>query len=122
MKLDFFTRAHTINPHHGTNFSSTGTVPPSKWPPCICVFDTETTEDIEQNLEFGCYQFCQLTEKGYEAREEGIFYTDLVSANIAKLNSVIDAYAAKHEANVTEEGLEQLQVRPRTDFVENVLW
>jgi hypothetical protein len=121
MIIDFFTRAHTINPSHSRQLSKTETTAliRSKWPPCILVFDTETTEDIEQNLEFGCYRFCELTERGYATREEGIFLADDIDS---KVSSVVNRYAAKHTAEIIGDGQAQLQVRSRTNFVENVLW
>jgi hypothetical protein len=117
MKLDFFTRVHTINPTRSKK--SKDEVPISKWPECILAFDTETTEDIEQNLEFGCYRFCELTDQGYDTREEGIIFADNLNMSA---RSVIDRYAARHGAEVAGDVPPQLIVRSRTDFVENVLW
>ena len=122
MKLDIFTRAHTINPPLskpvGGYRQETFAVP--KWPPCVLIIDTETTEDIEQRLEFGCYQFCELTEsRGYQPREEVIFLTDDIGT---KSRSVVKRYAATHGPHIIGDGLPQLQIHSRTDFVENILW
>jgi hypothetical protein len=119
MKLDIFTRAHTINPDRPKQDSAKASVPIPKWPPCICVFDTETTEDIEQNLEFGFYQFCVLTESGYETREEGILFADDLGDDA---QFVMNRFAASHPAVIVGDGQEKLQVRSRADFVENILW
>jgi hypothetical protein len=43
----------------------------------VLVLDTETTTDALQTLNFGVYQFCELTAEGkYRCLEEGIFYGD----------------------------------------------
>jgi hypothetical protein len=49
---------------------------PKPWPDYALVWDTETTLDLEQTLNFGVWRFCQLQGAEYVAIQEGIFYRD----------------------------------------------
>src|SRR5712692_2147380 len=49
---------------------------PAKWPEEVLVFDTETTIDTAQKLNFGAYRRCKLRSSGYQCVEEGLFYAD----------------------------------------------
>src|SRR5258706_14993310 len=49
---------------------------PAKWPRYCLVFDTETTIDATQKLNFGCYWRCRLDGSKYRCVEEGLFYAD----------------------------------------------
>src|SRR5713226_6597212 len=46
------------------------------WPSSALVFDTETTTDQSQMLNFGVYIYCQLEHGEYVPKEKGIFYRD----------------------------------------------
>ncbi len=52
---------------------------PKPWPDYALVWDTETTLDLEQTLNFGVWRFCQLQGLEYVAIQEGIFYRDGLS-------------------------------------------
>src|SRR5215470_11288627 len=49
------------------------------WPDYALVWDTETTLDLEQTLNFGVWRFCQLQSTEYVAIQEGIFYRDALA-------------------------------------------
>ena len=70
--------------------------PPKLWPEYALVWDTETTLDLEQTLNFGVWRFCQLRGTEYVAVQEGIFYRDgLADEDI----QTILAYKKKHLAD-----------------------
>jgi len=47
-----------------------------KWPKYCLIFDTETTLDPIQKLNFGTYRRCKLVGNKYDCVAEGIFYRD----------------------------------------------
>ena len=49
---------------------------PRLWPDYALVWDTETTLDLEQRLNFGIWRFCKLQDGAYVSLQEGIFYRD----------------------------------------------
>jgi hypothetical protein len=60
----------------------------AKWPRYCLVFDTETTVDATQRLNFGCYRRCKLEGDKYLCIEEGLFYADdLPPAELKALES-----------------------------------
>lgn len=56
-----------------------------KWPKYCLIFDTETTLDTSQKLNFGTYRRCQLTGNKYVCVAEGIFYRDDLAKSQIKL-------------------------------------
>jgi hypothetical protein len=69
---DVFVRAHTpVREKKERQRRS-----PAKWPRYCLVFDTETTIDATQKLNFGCYWRCRLDGSKYRCVEEGLFYSD----------------------------------------------
>ncbi|HEV2304199.1 MAG TPA: hypothetical protein VGR93_01650 [Candidatus Acidoferrales bacterium] len=90
------------------------------WPDYALVWDTETTLDLEQALNFGVWRFCQLEGAEYVAVQEGIFYRDGLAA---KDIQTILAYRKKHLADDLARGADpQLTVLSRAEFVERVFW
>lgn len=90
------------------------------WPDYALVWDTETTLDLEQTLNFGVCRFCQLQGAEYVTVQEGIFYGDELAA---KDIQTILAYRKKHLADDLARGADpQLTVLSRADFVERVFW
>src|SRR5215471_3745404 len=51
-----------------------------KWPNTILAFDTESRTTLDQSLTFGVWRRCKLVGQKYEVVEEGIFYSDDLSA------------------------------------------
>src|SRR5690242_10568063 len=49
---------------------------PDIWARFAMVFDTETTTDIRQDLNFLWWRFCELKDGAYVCQQEGIVYAD----------------------------------------------
>src|ERR1700730_691359 len=56
-----------------------------KWPEHCLIFDTETTLDSIQKLNFGAYRRCKLVGDKYVCEAEGIFYRDDLPQSQMKL-------------------------------------
>jgi hypothetical protein len=93
---------------------------PKLWPEYALVWDTETSLDLEQTLNFGVWRFCQLRGTEYVAVQEGIFYRDgLAPTDI----QTILAYTQNHLADHLLGGFDpELTVLSRAAFVEKVFW
>jgi len=120
---DLYLRAHTVvaggdieKPEQAVKRSRS----PELWPDYALVWDTETTLDLEQTLNFGVWRFCQLRGTEYVTVQEGIFYRDgLAQDDIQR----IIKYAQKHLASELVNNAEpELKVLSRTDFVERIFW
>jgi len=57
----------------------------AKWPKHCLIFDTETTLDPTQKLNFGAYRRCVLVDDEYRCLQEGIFYRDDLPGSQAEL-------------------------------------
>lgn len=90
------------------------------WPDYALVFDTETTLDLEQRLNFGIWRFCQLRDRKYITIREGIFYRDGLDPKDVQ---TIRSYARKHVGEGLVKGADaELTVLSRSAFVERVFW
>src|SRR5882762_4158525 len=123
MLHDLYLRAHIVVSGKGNEQAEQSVKrlrSPKLWPDCALVWDTETTLDLEQTLNFGVWRFCQLQGTEYVAVQEGIFYRDgLASKDIRK----ILAYKQKHLADGLVNGADpELTVLSRAEFVERVFW
>jgi DNA polymerase type B, organellar and viral len=78
---DIFVRAHTCvrTPNQRDRRWS------PRWPRHCLIFDTETTLDPAQQLNFGSYRRCELVGDKYACVAEGIFYKDDIPENQVKL-------------------------------------
>ncbi|MBZ5526815.1 MAG: hypothetical protein LAN71_02795 [Acidobacteriia bacterium] len=93
---------------------------PKLWPDYALVWDTETSLDLEQTLNFGIWRFCQLRGTEYVAVQEGMFYRDGLAR---KDIQAIHAYQQKHLADRLASGADtELTVLSQTAFVEKVFW
>ena len=93
-----------------------------KWPRYCLVFDTETTVDATQKLNFGCYRRCRLEGDKYLCIEEGLFYADdLPPADIEALENYGDR---KKTAPSVEWFPAQmtLGLMTRSSFVNRIFW
>jgi hypothetical protein len=120
---DLYLRAHIVVSGKGNEQAEQSVKrlrSPKLWPDYALVWDTETTLDLEQTLNFGVWRFCQLQGTEYVAVQEGIFYRDgLASKDIRK----ILAYKQKHLADGLVNGADpELTVLSRAEFVERVFW
>src|SRR5690349_3607391 len=88
---------------------------PRQWklPDAMLVFDTETRTDPTQRLTFGGYRF--LVEE--RCLEEGLVFGDDLPE---KERRVLENYVATHSADVVKEGVPQLQLLTRSQFVDKL--
>ena len=121
---DLYLRAHTVVPGDDTTEQENELAKSPRsvklWPDSALVWDTETSLDLQQTLNFGVWRFCELRDNEYVAVQEGLFYRDgLPSKDI----ETILAYKQKHLANRLAEGAHtELAVLSRAAFVEKVFW
>ncbi len=78
---DIFVRAHTRARARDWSDSRWS----RKWPAYCLIFDTETTLDSAQKLNFGAYRRCKLVGSKYVCVAEGIFHRDELSELAQKL-------------------------------------
>jgi hypothetical protein len=120
---DLYLRAHTVVSGDKEEYeeqSPKRSRSPKPWPDYALVFDTETTLDLEQTLNFGVWRFCQLQGSEYLAIEEGIFHRDELAPN--DLQRIL-AYNQKYLADQLAGGVDsELSVLSRAAFVEKVFW
>ena len=89
------------------------------------VFDTETTSDASQRLNFGCWRYYVDRTDGLPGSccvEEGLFYADDLSQRNPDGFALLQAYVNTHKADVFLGRNDALRLLSRTDFVENVLY
>ena len=93
---------------------------PKLWPEHALVWDTESTLDLEQKLNFGVWRFCELQDGTYVSLQEGIFYRDgLPAKDVQK----VVRYAKNKLADRLVPGAErELVLLTRSDFVERIFW
>jgi hypothetical protein len=120
---DLYLRAHILVPGKTSEQAEQSTKrsrSPKLWPDYALVWDTETTLDLEQTLNFGVWRFCQLQGTEYVAVQEGIFYRDGLDA---KDIQTILTYKKKYLADGLLSGADRdLTVLPRAEFIERIFW
>jgi hypothetical protein len=115
---DIFVRAHTsvrTRPYSDRRWSP-------KWPRHCLIFDTETTLDPAQKLNFGAFRRCKLIGSKYVCIAEGIFHRDDVTN---AQSNVLRKYksdpptlpAIEHFPAET-----QLRLQNRASFIGRVFW
>jgi hypothetical protein len=115
---DIFVRAHTSV---RTKTASDRRWSP-KWPRHCLIFDTETTLDPAQQLNFGAFRRCKLVGSKYVCVAEGIFHRD--DLTVAQSN-VLQRY--KNDPPTLPEiehfpAETQLSLQNRTSFVRSIFW
>lgn len=119
---DLYTRAHIVVPSAAGergNLHAKRSRAPKNWPEHALVWDTETTLDLEQQLTFGVWRFCQLQGDEFVSTQEGIFHRDNMDR---KDVDAIQTYARRHSADLLDAETAKLTVVSRTAFVERILW
>jgi hypothetical protein len=120
---DLYLRAHIVvsgDDNEQKEKSAKRSRSPKLWPDYALVWDTETTLDLEQKLNFGVWRFCQLQGTEYVAVQEGIFYRDGLAR---KQMQTIREYKKRHLADGLINGADrELSVLSRVEFVERVYW
>lgn len=115
---DIFVRAHTsvrTRKQRDRRWSP-------KWPEYCLIFDTETTLDPIQKLNFGTYRRCKLVGHKYLFAEEGIFYRDDLPASQVQL---LERYKLKPKTLPSIElfpAKMNLGLMSRTSFMRRVFW
>jgi hypothetical protein len=120
---DLYLRAHIVVPgaqdedkHQPTRRSRA----PKLWPDYALVWDTETTLDLEQTLNFGVWRFCRIQGAEYVTAQEGVFYRDGLAA---KDIQTILAYKQKHWADGLASGAKgELTALSQSEFIERIFW
>jgi hypothetical protein len=93
-----------------------------KWPKHCLIFDTETTLDPAQKLNFGAFRRCKLVGSRYVCVEEGIFHQDDVTD---AHRNVLQRYQSNPPTLPEIEHFPaktQLTVQNRMSFVRRVFW
>lgn len=118
MVHEIFLRCHTcILDEQPT--TKTGIKKPQPLPKYVLVLDTETTTDALQKLNFGVYQFCEITtENSYRCLEEGIFYADDLKS---RQQNVLRNYVHEQNSKKAQNEL-KLRIYDRRVFVEKVMY
>ncbi len=117
---DIFVRAHTVISQKERPQCPS----PAKWPEDVLVFDTETTVDTAQKLNFGAYRRCKLGPAGYQCVEEGLFYAD--DLDMAQRN-VLERFVddpknfPRLDVKMFPPPM-RLKIHSRAEFVERVFW
>ncbi len=94
----------------------------AKWPRYCLIFDTETTVDATQRLNFGSYRRCKLEGNKYLCIEEGLFYADdLPSVDV----KVLENYRSDRNTAPDVEWFPApmtLGLMTRSSFVSRIFW
>jgi hypothetical protein len=113
-----FVRVHTCvkdeKPHKNQEWRL-----PKKWANFALVFDCETTTDMNEDLNFLWWRFCELKNGIYVSQREGVVYANGLAKESIKL---IEDYARRRRADVEDGCPENIQVQSRTQFVNKELW
>src|SRR5271166_1852023 len=121
---DLYLRAHVVvsgnnRKHWGKSVGKTSR-PPKLWPDYALVWDTETTLDLEQRLNFGVWRFCKLEDGDYVSLQEGIFYRDGLPAN--EVQRILSYVQNKFADGIVPKADQEMIVITRAEFVERVFW
>jgi hypothetical protein len=120
---DLYLRAHTVVPGDTSEQAqepAQRSRSPKLWPDYALVWDTETSLNLEQTLNFGVWRFCQLEGDEYLAVQEGLFYRDGLAQEDV---DTILAYQKTHQVDALVGGANaELAVLSRAAFVEKVFW
>jgi hypothetical protein len=93
---------------------------PKLWPDNALVWDTESTLDLEQRLNFGIWRFCKLQDGVYVSLQEGIFYRDGLPAK--DVHKVVRYAKNRLAERLVPEADRELVVLTRSEFVERIFW
>lgn len=115
---DIFVRAHT---RVRTKDQSDRRWSP-KWPEQCLIFDTETTLDPAQKLNFGVFRRCKLVEHKYLCVAEGIFYTDDLPATQLRILERYRRNPSTHPEIHYFPGETTLGLMSRSSFISSVFW
>ena len=118
MAYDIFVRAHSRVRTKDTSNRGWS----RKWPTYCLIFDTETTLDPAQRLNFGAFRRCKLVGSKYVCVAEGIFHRDDISKPELEL---LQQYKIAPPTLVAVEHFPAettLRLMSRSSFVSSVFW
>lgn len=92
------------------------------WPRYCLIFDTETTLDPAQALNFGVFRRCKLVGSKYLCVAEGIFHRDEISETELKLMQRHRASPPTLEATEYFPAQTELRLMSRSEFISRVFW
>jgi len=135
-ELDIAVRAYTgptrppITPASAKkNKKKRGSVATDRFPEHVLIFDTETTVDATQALNFGAWRYCRVRHGagGVElvCVQEGIFYADDLPDREPQAMAVLRAYVDAHRGDVDMSELDAspvLLLQSQSVFLERVFW
>jgi hypothetical protein len=119
MNHEIYLRCHTCilgeNPKQTRSLRRSDPIP--KY---TLMFDTETTRDSRQTLNFGVYQFCEANPDGsYRCLEEGLFRSDDLDA---AQTEVLRKYVAEENHKRARNHAQRLKLYDRSAFIEQVMY
>lgn len=130
-RTPLFLRAHTVSAQSNkakVDYASrkNGTInstPEPQWPDYALIFDTETTIDERQALNFGFYRFCRYGQSGtYICIEEGLFYADELRLASPEALAVVKQYIETRPAETPTGYPSDIKLLTRSEFIERVFW
>lgn len=92
------------------------------WPDSMVVFDTETTTDATQRLNFGGFGYYRREGGVYVPVQEGLFYADDLQDRDPEGYECLRRHCIAHHARTTPTGDPELYCLSRAEFVERILW
>jgi hypothetical protein len=96
------------------------TPPTNRWPKTIIVFDTETTIDQTQRLNFGSYWWG--IPETLETIDEGLFYGDDLRKRYPDGFTCLEQFVNRSTVSTITGKAVELKFRSRFDFVKNVFF
>ncbi len=122
--LPIAVRAFTVRAKRARKKRSGPRKPDPRWPDGVLVFDTETSIDTTQRLNFGNYRFCEWSEDGTRlvCKEEGFFYADDLQEVYPEGFACLQEFVKTHNADVGPGVQRRLKFLSRTEFVDTVFW
>ena len=121
-RASIFLRAHTRVETRGKKKKEKSEVewkPPDKWARGVLVLDCETTTDIQQNLTFLWWRFCELKNGIYVCQQEGVVHAD--NLDKSSINIIRDFVRGK-QAEVAKGCPKKISLQSRTEFVKGEFW
>src|SRR5271165_3940384 len=94
----------------------------SKAPSSILVFDTETTTDRTQALNFGAWRYYSVGSEGTLATDEGLFYADDLPYRYPGGYAVLQRYVATTTTLLGTGRTRPIRLLSRSEFVEKVFF
>ena len=114
-----FARVHTRVKRRRQRRRERELMHPKTWANFALVFDSETTTDLREDLNFLWWRFCELKDAAYVCQREGVVYRDNLDGESLAL---IHQFAREKRADVEDGCPEDILVQSRTKFVDGEFW